>query len=86
MEVMVLDVALPQHHVEKMRATAMVIPIVLVISNVEMTIVIMLLSHGGRIVAMILRKVNLRFRISGHPTEQFISKNLFKILCVVTWV
>ena len=64
MEVMVLAVALPQHHVEKMRATAMVIPIVLVISNVEMTIVIILLSLGGRIVAMILQKVNLRFRIS----------------------
>ena len=63
MEVMVLAVALPQHHVEKMRATAMVIPIVLVISNVEMTIVIILLSLGGRIVAMILQKVNLRFRI-----------------------
>ena len=63
MEVMVLAVALPQHHVEKMRATAMVIPIVLVISNVEMTIVIILLSLGGRIVAMILQKVNFRFWI-----------------------
>ena len=63
MEVMVLAVALPQHHVEKMRATAMVIPIVLVISNVEKTIVIILLSLGGRIVAMILQKVNFRFRI-----------------------
>ena len=62
MEVMGLDVALPQHHVEKMRATAMVIPIVLVISNVEMTIVTILLSLGGRIVAMILQKVNFRFR------------------------
>ena len=63
MEVMVLAAALPQHHVEKMRATAMVIPIVLVISNVEMTIVIILLSLGGRIVAMILQKVNLYFQI-----------------------
>ena len=63
MEVMGLAVALPQHHVEKMRATAMVIPIVLVISNVEMTIVTILLSLGGRIVAMILQKVNFRFRI-----------------------
>ena len=63
MEVMVLDVALPQHHVEKMRATAMVIPIVLVISNVELTIVIILLSLGGRIAVMILQKVNFRFQI-----------------------
>ena len=63
MEVMALAVALPQHHVEKMRATAMVIPIVLVISNVEKTIVIILLSLGGRIVAMILQKVNFRFQI-----------------------
>ena len=83
MEVMVLAAALPQHHVEKMRATAMVIPIVLVISNVEMTIVTILLSLGGRIAAMILQKVNLHFRIfrqilsiflfTGSPqsTEQF---------------
>ena len=63
MEVMGLAVALPQHHVEKMRETAMVIPIVLVISNVELTIVIILLSLGGRIVAMILQKVNLCSRI-----------------------
>ena len=46
-----------------MRATAMEIPIVLVISNVEKTIVIILLSLGGRIVAMILQKVNFRFQI-----------------------
>ena len=83
MEVMVLAAALPQHHVEKMRATAMVIPIVLVISNVEMTIVTILLYLGGRIAAMILQKVNLHFRIfrqilsiflfTGSPqsTEQF---------------
>ena len=63
MEVMVLAVARPQHHVEKTRATAMVIPIVLVISNVELTIAIILLSLGGRIVAMILQKVNFCFRI-----------------------